>query len=297
MLTVPTFLAAAGIGAAAGLHTAIWGMYKDAPHEGFTWRQFVRSIVISTLAGPLLAAGTGIRPTTAGSLVLLFGLVYATERAISETYKTFFRQQDQSKYTIPMQLAVFGRPVLSPVVRALVGIGYAGAIVGGVYLVAWLQQTFAPLPRLVTALTVGALGGWYSAFGGAWKDAPIEGFQVFKFFRSPVLAAGFAWLLLGLTASWPEVMFGAIGFTVAATETYKTFFFPSKPRGKFAGRPVTFPDMLVRRYWAVPVYVMIWLGVIGGAWISATRPPVSGRLVDLQAPAISPPGAARRPPR
>ena len=83
---------------------------------------------------------------------------------------------------------------------------------------------------------------------------------------------------------------------MAATETYKTFFFPSKPRGKFAGRPVTFPDMLVRRYWAVPVYVMIWLGVIGGAWISATRPPVSGRLVDLQAPAISPPRAARRPP-
>ena len=273
MLTVPDFLTAAGIGAAAGLHTAIWGMYKDAPHEGFTWRQFVRSILISTVAGPLLAAGTGIRPTAAGPLVLLFGLVYATERAISETYKTFFRQQDQSKYTIPMQLAVFGRPVMSPVVRALVGVGYAGAIIGGVYLVAGLQQAFAPLPRLGTALTVGALGGWYSAFGGAWKDAPIEGFQFFKFFRSPVLAAAFAWLLLGLTASWPAVMFGAIGFTVATTETYKTFFFPSKPRGKFAGRPVTFPDMLVRRYWAVPVYVMIWFGIIAITLTAVVRRP------------------------
>ena len=273
MLTVPDFLTAAGIGAAAGLHTAIWGMYKDAPHEGFTWRQFIRSILISTVAGPLLAAGTGIRPTAAGPLVLLFGLVYATERAISETYKTFFRQQDQSKYTIPMQLAVFGRPVMSPVVRALVGVGYAGAIIGGVYLVAGLQQAFAPLPRLGTALTVGALGGWYSAFGGAWKDAPIEGFQLFKFFRSPVLAAAFAWLLLGLTASWPAVMFGAIGFTVATTETYKTFFFPSKPRGKFAGRPVTFPDMLVRRYWAGPVYVMIWFGIIAITLTAVVRRP------------------------
>ncbi len=201
---------------------------------------------------------------------MLFGLIYATERAISETYKTFFRQQDQSKYTIPMQLAVFGRPVVRPGIRALVGIGYAGAIIGGAYLAAWLEHTFAPLPRLVTALTVGALGGWFSAMGGAWKDAPIEGFQIFKFFRSPLLAAGFAWLMLGLTTSWPAMLFGAIGYTVAATETYKTFFFPSRPRGKFAGRPVMFPEMLVRRDWAVPAYVLIWLGVIAGAWIAMT---------------------------
>ncbi len=268
MLTIPDLLAAAGVGAAAGLHTAIWGMYKDAPHEGFTWRQFVRSILISAVAGPLIAAGAGLRPTAAGPFVLLFGLIYATERAISESYKTFFRHQDQSKYTIPMQLAVFGRPVKSRVVRALVGMGYVGAIVGGLYLVASLEGAFAPLPRLTTALTVGALGGWYSAFGGAWKDAPIEGFQIFKFFRSPLLAAGFAWLLLGLTASWPAVMFGAIGYTVATTETYKTFFFPSKPRGKFADRPVVFPEMLVRRYWAVPAYVIIWLCLITSAWLA-----------------------------
>ncbi len=271
MLTLSETLAAAGVGAAAGLHTAIWGMYKDAPHEGFTIRQFVRSILISTVAGPLVAAGAGIDPAGAGPLVLLFGLIYATERAISETYKTFFRQQDQSKYTIPMQLAVFGRPVVSPVVRALVGIGYAGAIVGGVYVAAWLQRTVGPLPRVVTALTVGALGGWYSAFGGAWKDAPIEGFQLFKFFRSPLLAAGFAWLLLGLTTSWPAVVFGAIGYTVAATETYKTFAFPSKPRGKFANRPVTFPDLLVRRHWAVPASALIWLVIIVGALQAAIR--------------------------
>ena len=46
-----------------------------------------------------------------------------------------------------------------------------------------------PASPPVTELTVGALGGWYSAFGGAWKDAPIEGFQLFKFFRSPLQAA------------------------------------------------------------------------------------------------------------
>ena len=50
-----------------------------------------------------------------------------------------------------------------------------------------------PLPLVVA---VGGLGGWISAFGGAWKDAPKEGFQIFKFFRSPIIASLFA---LGLS--------------------------------------------------------------------------------------------------
>ena len=33
----------------------------------------------------------------------------------------------------------------------------------------------------------------------------------------------------------------SIGYERATAETYKTFFFPSKPRGKFAGKPVLFP--------------------------------------------------------
>ena len=29
-------LLAAAVGVMAGVHTATWGMYKDAPHEGFS---------------------------------------------------------------------------------------------------------------------------------------------------------------------------------------------------------------------------------------------------------------------
>ena len=42
-------------------------------------------------------------------------------------------------------------------------------------------------------------------------------------------------------------MMAGLGFTIFTLETYKTFFFPSKPRGKFAGKPILFPDMLRRR--------------------------------------------------
>jgi hypothetical protein len=57
----------------------------------------------------------------------------------------------------------------------------------------------------------------------------------------------------------------AIGYERASAETYKTFCFPSRPRGKFAGKAVRFPAMLRRRLYAVPVYVAIWAWVVGVA--------------------------------
>jgi hypothetical protein len=131
----------------------------------------------------------------------------------------------------------------------------------GIYLLSRYEPAPGTSP-LFLAVTVGAIGGWYSAFGGAWKDAPIEGFQIFKFFRSPLLAAGFAYLLFRLGATPVQGTFGAIGFTVATTETYKTFFFPSKPRGKFAGKPVLFPHLLRWRYRFAPLYAGIWVIVL-----------------------------------
>ena len=123
---------------------------------------------------------------------------------------------------------------------------------------------------MVVVLLVGGLGGWISAFGGAWKDAPSEGFQTLKFFRSPALAALFAWGLAGLTDSLLLITLAATGYTVATTETYKTFFFPSKPRGKFAGKPVHFPEMLLRRRRFVLPYAVIWAGVVLAA-VEASR--------------------------
>jgi hypothetical protein len=60
------------------------------------------------------------------------------------------------------------------------------------------------------------------------------------------------------------IALAAEGFTVATLETYKTFFFPSKPRGKFAGKPILFPDMLRVRQRFLLLYIFIWLTVIGG---------------------------------
>ena len=185
-------LLAAAVGLLAGVHTATWGMYKDAPHEGFSRWKYSRSIVLSTVIGMILAVGWGLDPRRAADLVVLFGATYAVERALAEIYKTFIRDEDQSKYFIPMQLAVFGKPVQSRGARLLAGAGYFLGVLALIVMVEWIDRTVPdPMPHWLVVL-VGGLGGWISAFGGAWKDAPKEGFHIFKFFRSPIIASLFA---------------------------------------------------------------------------------------------------------
>jgi hypothetical protein len=187
-------------------------------------------------------------------------VAYVIERAVAEIYKTFLRQSDQSKYAIPMQLAVLGRPVEKRTTRIMVGAAYAAVLLGLVILVQRYQPAGAVSPVIVAL--IGSVGGWISAVGGAWKDAPFEGFQPLKFVRSPLLAAGWALLLAQLTSDLVVVTLAATGFTIALTESYKTFFFPSRPRGKFAGKPVRFPEILRKRNRVVPVYVGIWVLVL-----------------------------------
>src|SRR5688500_2990086 len=265
------WLCAALTGLTAGAHSSIWGMYKDAPHEGFSLRVFTRSMVFGTAVALLIARVTGLFPVDAASFVVFFGVVYVVERAVAEAYKTFFRQQDQSKYTIPMQFAVFGKPVESRGLRMLLGVGYIGIMVITLWLIWRLQQAIGGPAPLWVVFLVGGAAGWISAFGGAWKDAPIEGFQILKFFRSPGMAGLYAVLVSFLTDDLVFITMAAEGFVIMTTETYKTFFFPSKPRGKFANKPVVLPEWLRLRQWFVPLYVLIWLVVIGAYGVAVTR--------------------------
>ncbi|HEX2249964.1 MAG TPA: hypothetical protein VHH32_06415 [Gemmatimonadales bacterium] len=255
-------LAAILVGLLSGLHVASWGMYKDAPHEGFELRKYLRSILVGVGLGAAAGAVLPLDVTAPAGFAVLFGVVYVVERALGEIYKTFFRQEDQSKYTIPMQFAVFGTTVESRALRAVLGLGYLGVMLGMLALVAAYQRLAGPELSLIEVACVGSAGAWISALGGAWKDAPIEGFQILKFFRSPTLAALWALLLAQLTPDLVLVTLAATGYTIATTETYKSFLFPSRPRGKFAGKPVLFPTLLQLRQRVVPLYVAIWLTVL-----------------------------------
>src|SRR5687768_17894843 len=105
----------------------------------------------------LIARVTGLFPVDAASFVVFFGVVYVVERAVAEAYKTFFRQQEQSKYTIPMQFAVFERPVENRGLRMVLGVAYVGVMVLTLWVILQLQRAIGgPAPLWVVFLVGGA---------------------------------------------------------------------------------------------------------------------------------------------
>jgi hypothetical protein len=260
------------IGAVAGAHASTWGMYKDAIHEGFTWPKYSRSILVGAAAGLVLEAALNFDLSSAAAWVVFFGLVYATERLLLELWKGYIREEDQSKYFIPMQFGVLGKPVENRAVRRTVLVAVLLVLAGSVWGVVALQRAVPDLPAWLVLVTIGAFGGWLTAFGGAWKDAPVEGFETLKFFRSPLISLFWAVVVAFFTDSWLYIGVAGAGYSVATIETYKTFFFPSKPRGKFAGKPITHPGMLKTRQYFVPVYVAIWIAVLGSLAVAFAGP-------------------------
>jgi hypothetical protein len=271
-MQLPDFLIAAVIGTLAGLHTATWGMYKDSIHEGFFWPRYFRSPMVGAVMALIAWTIAHPRLDTAAGRVAFFGVAYVLERGLIELWKTFLRNEDQTKYFIPMQFAVFGRVVHSQGRRLLIG-AIITAAVCGTFLVIHYGSSALPLAGApVTVFLIATISGWISAFLGAWKDAPVEGFQPLKFVRSPLWAGFWGLLVAHFTTSILVVMMAGLGYTIFTLETYKTFFFPSKPRGKFAGKPILFPDMLRRRQSFVPLYAGIWALVLVGFYLALTGP-------------------------
>jgi hypothetical protein len=231
------------VGALTGLHAATWGAFKDSRFEGFRASSFVRSVCLGLLVSVPVGLLTG--SDAREQVLVLIGLCYASERLVTEWWKSFLREDPQDRYAIPMRLAVGGRTVENRAARYGVGL----AIAAGLALVCvtgpGLQEH---LPEIPTGLlvVVGGIGGWLTAVGGAWKDAPIEGFQRFKFLRSPVVATVWAVILLPFTRDIVLLAVAAGGASVATIETYKTFL-AGGPPGKFAAKPVLHTCAGVRR--------------------------------------------------
>jgi hypothetical protein len=234
MSTATTIGCTALLGLLTGTHAATWGAFKDSPFEGFKRPSFLRSIVVAVTAALALATTTGL--TTALGLPVLVGVLYATERFATEWWKSFVREDEQGAYAIPMRIAVLGRPVDARFPRYVAG----AAVLAGVVLAGWVVAALQPEdggPVLLSML-FGAVGGWLTAAGGAWKDAPVEGFSGWKFLRSPVVATAWTGLLMPFTTDWVALAVGAGGLSVLSIETYKTFFTRGRPPGKFDGKPV-----------------------------------------------------------
>lgn len=246
------------VGALTGLHAATWGGFKDSRFEGFNASSFRRSVVLG-IACSLVVTVSGAVASSSGVLVAV-GLCYATERLVTEWWKAIIREDPQSGYSIPMRLAVRGRPIDARGPRYAVGALIAVALVAACVVASRVDLGATLLPWWGTAL-VGGVGGWLTAVGGAWKDAPIEGFQRVKFFRSPVVATIWGCLLLPFASSLPVLVLAAGGWSVVSIETYKTFL-TGGPPGKFAGQAVRFDTDRARARCSA-IHALLYAALVG----------------------------------
>ncbi len=202
----------------SGLYTSLWGAFKDSPYETFKPKTFPRSIYFSWAIWAMLWMYPLTRQAVEKlGMVQLFFVVMGLERFITELYKLFFRTEDQTKYFIPSRITFFGRHVSSN------GLRYTA---GTVLVLATLSVTL--LPQMMKTWWQFALvayaAGSVVALGGAYKDAPFEGFDPIKFQRSSLVLLCFSplfYLLGPVQLGMLIFMYG--GLERFLVEYYKTY--------------------------------------------------------------------------
>ncbi|MCB0271897.1 MAG: hypothetical protein KDD46_02655 [Bdellovibrionales bacterium] len=242
----------------SGTYTSLWGAFKDSPYETFKPKTFPRSILFSLIIYVLLmeVLGQSLRVQLL-SYVQLFFLVMGIERFISEIYKGFFRIEDQSKYFIPSRITFFGKHVRSNFLRYVVGV----LIVAGIFALTFVSY---PMQKFWEFCLVAYVTGLSVAFGGAYKDAPFEGFQALKFQRS-----GFVLLVLSPLfyylgpVSLGYLIFMNIGLERFVVEYYKTYI-KRNMSGKFKSdtqRIQKYLDERERYHYAAWLIILLVMGL------------------------------------
>lgn len=258
--TISAWLASA----VSGLYTSSWGAFKDGPFESFRGRTFPRSVLFSLGLLALLYATPSLREQVqALTLAQLFLLVMGLERTWSEIYKWCFRgPRHESLFTIPQQFTFFGHKVQSAPVRFVLGLGLTAALAFGV----GIQM---PITSRFMFVLVAFCSGLGVSVGGAYKDAPFEGFQPLKFFRSSLVLVAVSPLLFHLG---PQrlgfLVFTYVGIERMLIEYYKSFIVGSVP-GKFrADLPIIEGPFLTTRHLLHKLATVIVL-FVGGLYVLA----------------------------
>src|SRR5262249_14354115 len=172
-----------GLGTLAGLHGALYGAYKDSPHESFLFRRFVREVAFASLGA--VALPVALPAVSHQSAFTVYLALFALTRIITEFWKLFLRVEPQGDFRIPTQMHCVVGVVGNPVVRLLLGIGFLGSIYG-------CYEAFRLIPGWVPAVLNGSLVGLgigtAEALAGGFETRTLPGFSMRAFFASPRFA-------------------------------------------------------------------------------------------------------------
>ncbi len=241
------------IGLAAGFHAALYGAYKDSPHESFLLRRFVRELVFATGAAAVL----GIFHLSDGeSPFVIYLSVFALARVITEFWKLFLRVEPQEGYRIPTQIHWVKGVVHNPFLRLMMGLGFVGSIYGCYRLFRLLPDS---LPWAVVGLIVGGGIGLAEAIAGAYKDGTIEGFSFRKFLKSPTFGALGGLIACYHTASLAFLLLAAIGSMRMFNELLFKMLVRDYAPGKFRSMIGPFQDWMSRRRYFLAPYAATWV--------------------------------------
>ncbi len=221
------YLYAFGVSLVSGLYTSLWGAFKDSPYEDFKPKTFPRSIYFHFFTFLALYHLPFFHDRFIQlSYIQVFFITMGIERALAEFYKGFFRNEDQQKYFIPSRISFFGKYVQSELLRYSVGI----LLVVGIFSVLFIDIR---IESFWGFLIVSTSGGLAVALGGAYKDAPFEGFEFLKFLKSPgvmAFASPFFYFLGPINLGFLILM--NCGLERFSVEYYKTYILRNMS-GKF----------------------------------------------------------------
>jgi hypothetical protein len=241
------------IGLAAGLHAALYGAYKDSPHESFLLRRFARELVFATGIAAVLAT---IDVTSRESPFVIYLSVFALARIATEFWKLFLRVEPQDGYRIPTQIHWIRSVVHNPGIRLLLGVGFLGSIYGCYRLFHLLPHS---LPWQVIGVITGCGIGIAEAIAGGYKDGMIEGFSFRKFLKSPTFGALGGLIASFHTANPAFLLLAAIGSMRMFNELLFKMIVRDYTPGKFRSLVGPFQEwMTLRRHFLMP-YAATWL--------------------------------------
>jgi len=249
-MSLPSIVA---IGIAAGLHAALYGAYKDSPHESFLPRRFARELVLAAAAAVALAlSGLADGETP----FVLYLSVFALSRIATEFWKLFLRVEPQDGFRIPTQIHSMGKVVQNRAARGCWGLGFLASIY-------WLGRLFEAvaggLPAWGAGLVFGGGIGIALAMSGAYKDGLIEGFSFRKFLKSPVFGALAGILASVHTTSSLFLLLCSIGGERMINELLFKILVKGYVPGKFRSMTGPFERWMAWRRYFLPPYGATWL--------------------------------------
>lgn len=243
-----------GLGIVAGLHGALYGAYKDSPHESFMPRRFVREVGCA-LAGAISLPFV-LPSVQEQSAFTVYLALFALTRIVTEFWKLFLRVEPQSDFRIPTQMHCVVGIVHNPMMRLLLGIGFLASIYG-LYCAFRLIPGWVPMP--LNGLLVGLGIGTAEAIAGGYKDGTIEGFSWVKFCKSPSFGVVGGVIASGHTADPAFLLLATIGSMRMFLELLFKMLVRDYAPGKFKSMTGPFAEWYAhRRHFVVP-YALTWL--------------------------------------